>query len=175
MRLTKTDKEAFVHAVMQDVPEVDYKDQARKKAHAALDAQLPKEVQAFVKKCPGWLNEDFTHLPGNLGVVCAVRPLGGFRPYHIRDTMPELWEELKVLADVDTAQSSRRAALKSSVMGVINACNTLKQAKERLPEFEKYLPADRDGNVTAGLPVANVVADLVKLGWPKSANETVEA
>ena len=36
-----------------------------------------------------------------------------------------------------------------------------------LPEFEKYLPAERDVTGTVNLPVANVLAELTNLGWPK--------
>lgn len=89
MRLTKSDKEAFVRAVMDDVPMVDY-DEHR---HSALLCQ-------------------------------------------------------RVFAET---------------------CSTLKTAKERLPEFEKYLPTERGTTGTINLPVANTVADLINAGWPKGA------
>ena len=41
---------------------------------------------------------------------------------------------------------------------------------EAFPEFEKYLPSE--AQPTKNLPaLANVVADLSKLGWPKNATK----
>jgi hypothetical protein len=42
----------------------------------------------------------------------------------------------------------------------------------RLPEFEKYFPAE-DAPISKNLPaLANMVADLTKLGWPKGKTST---
>lgn len=71
-----------------------------------------------------------------------------------------------VMQDVPNTDTCN--ALKAKLTAAIAACFTLKQAKERLPEFVKYLPTDRDSTGTSNLPaVANLVADLVQLGWPK--------
>jgi hypothetical protein len=54
--------------------------------------------------------------------------------------------------------------------GVIESCSSLKQLNERLPEFKKYFPTEE--KPVANLPaLANVVAELSKLGWPKGANK----
>lgn len=49
------------------------------------------------------------------------------------------------------------------------ACKTLKQARERLPEFEKYPPKDVEKSPTMLPALANLVADLTKVGWPATA------
>jgi len=61
-----------------------------------------------------------------------------------------------------------RNALFSSIKGIAYGCSTLRQLKEALPELEKYMP--KEDAPTRNLPaVANVVADMVKLGWKGAA------
>ena len=58
--------------------------------------------------------------------------------------------------------------LRKQLTAVIDSCNTLKQAKAALPEFVKYLPGEPGNAIDRTLPVVgNLVADLMKLGWPK--------
>ena len=65
-------------------------------------------------------------------------------------------------------QRQHRESLKEKISGVIAGCTTVKTAKARLPEFAKYLPEEVEK--TQNLPaIANLVADLTKLGWPKDA------
>jgi hypothetical protein len=68
--------------------------------------------------------------------------------------------------DEDRAVNDAQCALR----GAIEACSTYKQLMTRLPEFEKYYP--KPDAPTANLPaLANVVADLSKLGWPKGVTK----
>ena len=80
-------------------------------------------------------------------------------------------ETLKALDALDApcrAQKETVSKLRSEVKALIAACHTLKQARERLPEFAKYLPAERSPAPKQNpLMVANTVADLTKAGWPK--------
>lgn len=165
MNLNKYDRDAFVAAVMDDVPMVDYKEIANTKAVAAVVALLPKEVQAVYKKFPGYLDNNSVHMPHEFSNLWMPRPLDGFK---CLQNNAELWEELKQLAVKAKTQEEARDTLSAKLRGAIESCRTLKQAQERLPEFAKYLPADRDGSSITTLPVANIVADLTSAGWPKS-------
>lgn len=164
MRLNRDDKEAFVRAVMQDVPSEDFQAQAAELVNDYFKAKAPKDVVAFDKKYPGKLK---TH-------YISGRYISGYHTvfaedtcYNIDSSHPDLWEQVKAVEEKRDEQRQRMRDLEARVRGMIEACNTLKQAKERLPEFEKYLPKDRGAAGTADLPVANVVAELSKAGWPK--------
>lgn len=163
MRLTQFDKTAFVRAVLDDVPEVDYSEQARKLAMKHLIGRMPGIVQQAYKEHPEWIKTAHVGLPSNLQAFHG--PALGYVSY---GTFPdELKEQLAELSGAAKAQSSVRNTLENKVTGLINSVTTLKAALKNFPEFAKYLPADRDAAGTANLPAANVIADLINAGWPK--------
>lgn len=164
MRLTATDKAAFIRAVMGDVPEIDYNELARKKIAAKINELMPPPVKEAVNKHPEWFSNHIY-----ISTPCCL--LGGymFAPsgFSIANQHPELWAELIELGKAAQKQNRARFELENKVKGLISTCTTLKIATERLPEFVKYLPADRDASGTKNLPVANLVSDLIDAGWPK--------
>lgn len=148
---------------MDDVPMTDYKEIAHKKAKETVVSLMPKEVQAVYKKYPSYLSSNGVNLPGLLENLYMPTPSYSA----IKDQAPDVWQELINLEIKYREQESQRSELKSKLTTVIEGCRTLKQAKERLPEFAKYLPAERGTSGTSNLPVANLVADLTAAGWPK--------
>jgi hypothetical protein len=156
-RITKWDREAIVRAIMADVPKPD-----KKKRHEELQAALVKamspECRKVYNKTPSALR---TH---HLGDLIYDGCSWGTRDIVKGDVSEVVIDELcKKYKAEDEAHHDARRALK----GAIEACSTYKQLMTRLPEFEKYYP--KPDAKTANLPaLANVVADLSKLGWPKS-------
>ena len=166
MRLTKTDKEAFVRAVMDDVPQVDYSEQVRSKLKAWGLESLPEEMRSLAKKYPDYFETRYISTPSScpsVQIICDPDwSWGGFKARE-----PEKYAELVVIGELERGQQETREALRRKITGLINECSTLKTAQQRLPEFAKYLPAERDVTGTVNLPVANVLAELTNLGWPK--------
>lgn len=167
MRLNKDDKDAFVRAVMDDVPQVDYQAQFEKIVREDAVAKLPPKIRAI------WNDKDLRHHIKTTTIYGPYfnysRQFGGVAvpgcEYEIKD---DAAIKVKEISDASLAQKTTRNELRAKVESVINGCSTLKQALERLPEFAKYLPKDRDGTGVGSLPaVSNVVADLTKAGWPK--------
>lgn len=156
MRITKWDKQAIVKAIMADVPAIDMK-----KRHEEIQAEVVKlmtpECRKVYKAMPDALRE---YNAGNLlydGYSWSSRSI-------VRGDVAEK-ELKKVLAKYETEDETRSKA-KHALVGAIEACSTLKQLNDRLPEFKKYFPTEQ--KPVANLPaLANVVADLSKLGWPK--------
>lgn len=131
MNLTKSDREAFVRAVMDDVPMVDYDEQVWELlSAAAIELMLEPENTRSLEN-------------------------------------HAVWKEVEKLGEQADAQEKGREAMQRRLTATIGACRTLKQAQRMLPEFEKYLPKERGVTGTTNLPVANLVADLTALGWPK--------
>ncbi len=62
-------------------------------------------------------------------------------------------------------EDSKRAEVGRNLKAAIMACSSVKQLNERLPEFKNYYPS-AEKPVTTLPALANVVADLTKLGWP---------
>lgn len=165
MKLTKAHREAFVRAVMQDVPQIDYATQAHKLVKDANLASLPpqlrpialdKELSIYLKRESYWFGHD-------LGISSVSIFSMGHSYFKLKDKDDKALDKIKAAAE---KQIEQRKALEERVSGVINSCTTLKIAKERLPEFVKYLPEEQEK--TQNLPaIANIVADLTKLGWPK--------
>ena len=167
MKLTKSDREAFVRAVIDDVPTVDYQEQAETLVRSVALSTFPEDLRPMVTKYPDYFESQYVYLPGQLqnryfkiNRSCA----SGF----FKEKFPEIWEQLSALAKQIEEQNEQVRTLRHQLSGVIESCSTLKQAKERLPEFEKYLPKERNGVTVANLPaISNLVTDLTAAGWPK--------
>lgn len=161
MKLTKSDREAFVAAVMNDVPKIDYDERAQKLATELLLESYPAAIQKVYadKELRTYLQNSYIGMPDCLSSFYG--PSTESKSFYTD-------ERLKAIAEEAQAQSQARRTLRESLTGIIGACSTLKQAQERLPEFEKYLPTDRGGSGLTNLPaISNVVAELTKAGWPK--------
>ena len=159
-RINKYEKESIVRAIMADVPTPD---KAKRKAELQADIVklMSPEARKLYKNTPDALRT--YHLgdiiyDGNWGSRDVIRG----------DVTTEAIDEMckKYIAE-DRAVINARNALK----GAIEACSTYKQLMTRLPEFEKYYP--KPDAKSSNLPaLANVVADLSKLGWPKGTTST---
>ena len=166
MKLTKLHREAFVRAVIQDLPQIDYEAMAHKlvqeKAIEALPAKLrpvalDKELRTYLTTDTMWFNQHATGI-GNCAVFSGR---GGY--FRLNDKDQITLDEIMASAQ---HQRDERKRMEERMAGVIAACTTVKMAKTHLPEFEKYLP--KEVEKTNNLPaIANIVADLTKLGWPK--------
>ena len=156
-RITKWDKQAIVKAIMADVPVPD-KRKRKEELQAAVVKAMSPEARKLYKNCPDALR---TQCIGEL----IYDGTWSSRDIIVGDVKAKTVEDLtaKYKAE-DQKFSDARWALK----GAIEACTTIKQLNDRLPEFKKYFPTVE--KPTANLPaLANVVADLSKLGWPKGS------
>lgn len=171
MKLTKYDRDAFVLAAMEDVPKVDYDKQAQTLVLDHLKKVLPTDLQNAIAKYPEWFDAQTIQMPGCLQNFATRMCNNGYTDRYLNQ-WPELKTQLEELSKAKKAQDDKRGALSAQLRGAILNCNTLKQAKEVLPEFVKYLPEDRDGDKKCRqMPViANLVADLLNAGWPKDKN-----
>lgn len=166
MRLTETDRRAFVRAVMGDVPHVDYTEQMNKLVFEEMRQKLPPQVVALMMngKLKGYLNwHDILriHQPNGAGAGVFVTTIADFRP------SSKLMDELAELVLKRNAQLATHTEMQQKLRAAIDGCRTRKQAAEMFPELETYLP-QADAPKTENLPaVANVIADLSKLGWPQ--------
>jgi hypothetical protein len=158
-RITKWDKQAIVKAIMADVPTPD-KVKRREELQAAVVKVMSPECRKLYKKCPSALR---THHIGEL-IYDGTWPS---RDIITGDVNSSIVDDLKAKYEAeDKKVSDARWALK----GAIESCTTIKQLNDRLPEFKKYFPTVQ--KPVANLPaLANVVADLSKLGWPKGESK----
>ena len=166
MKLTKYDREAFVRATLNDIPTADYGAQAqaittryeRSVLHPEVIAAIDNpHVQAFIRpRHELWLSS-------------TIQNPRTYDTYILANLPETVRAELDACVKAHLAARNARYAVKCKLQVAIAACTTLKQAQTRLPEFSKYLPADRDTTGATNLPVvSNVVTDLAALGWPKA-------
>jgi hypothetical protein len=170
MRLTKSDKDAFVLAVVQDIPKIDYQEQVRALVYEDSIAQLPAKVQPIARdKALSHYLETGSYWRTSFGSI---------RVFEARGTSFTLSKEVQAkvekLCELHNEQEKRLDEARAKLRGAIEPCTTLKIALERLPEFEQYLPKQQEKTVY--LPsIANLCADLSKLGWPKDKAAPVKA
>lgn len=169
MRLTKSDKDAFITAVVQDIPKVDYLEQIRAIVVEDSINRLPEKVQAIARdKTLSHFLETTSYWTGNNSILV----------YRARGThySPSKAAQAKIndLTKLSNEQETRLGDARAKLRGAIEPCTTLKVALERLPEFEQYLPKQQEKTVY--LPsIANLCADLATLGWPKDKAAPVKA
>lgn len=160
IKLTKYLRDAFIKAVMADVPKIDYDEQIRQVVVEHYAAKLPPAIRAV------WDNP-------------ATRPyvkLGHGSFYWVTVYAPsqenELPHDLELAArinDISALQSKQtevRSALAAGLHSVVYGCKTYKALHAALPEFEKYFPKEQP-KVEYPVAVTNVVTDFMRAGWPK--------
>jgi len=159
MKIDKYTKQAIVRAIMADVPPID-KAKRRTDLQAAIVKAMSPEVRKVYNKFPKALR---THYFGS-----TISTGYGSTDLIVGDVDNKTLDALiKPYVDEDTARHETECRLK----GVVESCTTLKQLNDRLPEFKKYFPTEQQPS--KNLPaIANVVADLTKLGWPKDGKKT---
>jgi hypothetical protein len=156
MRLDKYTKSSIIRAIMDDVPAPD-KVKRRADLQAAVAKVMSPEVRKVYNKTPGALR---TH---HVGDVIYDGYGWNTRDIIAGDVTDKVIEEI---LKPYKAEDEARYATKRKLQGIVEGCSTLKQLQTLLPEFKQYMPTE--AAPTKNLPaVANMVADLSKLGWPK--------
>lgn len=154
MKFNKLTKQAIVRAIIQDIPPID--SEARAKAiHEAIVKAMGPEVRKLFKTHPSALRK------------ASVRYANPFRTWGSDVTVGDVTEDQikAIIAPYEKQEDERRAA-EAKLSHAFAGINTRKQAMATFPEFEKYYPTEEEP--TKNLPaLANVMADLSKLGWPK--------
>ena len=166
MKLTNYIRDAYINAIMADVPKVDYNEQAEKLARDHIKKMFAKDFpKVKIEDATPWLNVGTVDLPGHLQNIYSVRT-----SYEcLRHT--EVWEPLSEIAKEKDKQDDKRIALRSQLRGAAYSCTTSKQLRELLPEFDKYLPAEQEKTLRTLPAVANIMAEFSKAGWPKDAKK----
>lgn len=172
MRLTNVHREAFVRAVIADVPLIDYDEQIRKIVHEDAISALPAAVREIAREpmLQMFLNKEYFHSETRLMPSVMVYA-SGRGDYKMSESAKQ---KVEALLKLMKSQEKIRFDLREKLQATIAACSTRKIALERLPEFEKYLPSDvTSGSRDALLPaIANLVTDLAAAGWPKGKQAT---
>lgn len=155
MNLTKLHKQAIVRAIMQDTPPLDRAKWAVEIKDAIVKAMSP-EVRKLYKTKPHALrtaNVPYTNMHRHWG---DDMPVGDVTK-----------EQINAIVEPYEKQYKERREMETKLEHAFEGIRTLKQAEATFPEFKKYYPAE--AQPTKNLPaLANVVADLSKLGWPKN-------
>ena len=159
MRLTQTLRKAFINAVMNDVPTIDYRRDIQKYLYDECLKAMPADVRKAYKNHPNWFSPNGINI-GNVGYFYLPVPDG----FKFNTDVVAHAEQIRKNWD---AQTRMLNDLRKKLIGAVTACNTDKALRELLPEFEKYVPVN-EKPVTQNLPaIANVVSAFAQAGWPK--------
>lgn len=154
MKLNKLTKQAIVRAVIQDLPPIDKEARALAVKDAIVKAMSP-EVRKMSKTHPNALR------------TASVAYADPHRHWGSDIVVGDVTnDQLKAIIKPYETQEEERAQAEHKLRHAFEGINTLKQALTTFPEFKKYYPTEAEP--TKNLPaLANVMADLSKLGWPK--------
>lgn len=154
-KLTSIQKSAIVRSIMNDVPETRGEDEFKVMQEKAIEL-MSMEIRGIYAKNPNALAKM------HLGYL--ITP-----PIIVAGDADE--KELMSFYNSNMVKkANERSSLARKIQGAVDGCNTLKQLREHLPEFEKYYKFLETAPVSKNLPaIAGVVAELTKFGWPKDA------
>ena len=154
MNLNKYAKKAIVSSIMADVPKVDIA-AFRKQIEAEIYKLMTPAVRKVLKETPKALNTGYvSELYDGQSWDTRNIILGNVSDKQLRE----------ICKPLDEAVAARQA-IYSKLTGVMESVRTLGALKKLLPEFAAYFPTEDEP--TKNLPaVANLVTDMVKLGWP---------
>lgn len=182
MRLTESIRSAFVHAVLKDTPKVDYTEQRQKLIQDWLYAMAPAPLMRVFKdqsyRRYFSTNHVFYQSPiagrssWGLGKFWLVPDVDG-NTYQLNDKI--ILDKLLEVDRADRLQDGQRGELERKLKATIKAFNTVKQARDALPEFVKYLPDDADPKCKTLPAITDLVTDLVKAGWPDKGKKNDKA
>ena len=180
MKLTNYMRDAFIRAVMADVPAEDTKGFEAEVHKLVLDDALskcPPQVRALWNdpKTQPWVSTNyigFSDRTHGAYFSSLVVPSANRDNYSMSD---KVVEKVKVIGVQKKAVVESRLELERKLRAVAHSVTTRKLLAEALPEFEKYLPADQEKAVRSLPVVANVVSDFVKAGWPKGGKKAPAA
>ena len=185
MKLTKAHKAEFVSAVLADVPTKDYPTQAEDLARKLCQAKYKELGLSGVDINRLKYTGIYIHVwrDDSTDTMVASRPKDELRAYYMCNSFAQINgnglfdRDIAEITDCPEMMAIRQGYadefnmlnnLRKQLTAVIASCSTLKQAKEALPEFIKYLPEEPGSAIDRTLPVVgNLVADLSKAGWPK--------
>jgi hypothetical protein len=164
MRLTNYMRDAFIAAVMNDVPEVDYGREFERVVRLVNQEQFEREFPGLLYSVAlnsPWFRRSHYH-PG-IGGFPSAALIG---PTEAISSHPRVRECIRDIKEKAEAQRTKRGALKASLRGVAYGATTRAALAKALPEFEKYLPREA-ARPTSDLPaLAGVVAAFTQAGWP---------
>jgi hypothetical protein len=150
MKLSKYQKQAFVSAVMDDLPDRDHAELKAQAQAALVDAMSP-ECRALYEKNPKAVRDS------------CINSLGaryGYSTDYLIIGDADTKEILKPFQERAKVRREFRTKLENTVSGL----NSLKQLQETFPELTKYMPAE--ASKTPNLPaVSGIMEALEALGW----------
>jgi hypothetical protein len=177
MKLTKYQREAFVRAVLADVPQVDHAEKIRNEHRKLVEKHLPKPlVAAMADPIAARFVRHNNYVVGSYGLDSAVslglfpstegkaryQSEGDWHPLVPQSDQVRLVEMVKAKVAADAELKRLRVMLE----GVAASKSTSKGLAEALPEFAKYLPPDQPATSRTVPALANVVSEFSKAGWP---------
>ncbi len=174
MRLTNSIKQAFVQAVLDDVPTKDYQELLRGLIRADAMERLPSAVRAIAtdKTLAHFVADHYYHISVNkndgyeqyFGLCLYIKmPTSEYIESHA------IQERKHEYIKAHLAQEKMLNDLRQKLQDAINAVSTVKNARLAMPEFAKYLP--QEASKSSNLPTtifANLLNELVCAGFPKA-------
>jgi len=154
--MNKLEKQAFVKAIMADVPQVDYESQIRKRVEKAVYDAAPPEIKAVLDKpeLHKYLGPHSVYYSRENRALYTIGATSNFRC------------DCTTLDAAHVEQARARKELETKLTSAIAGMTTRKQIATAFPEFEKYLPAEPAKSTN--LPALTDVVNQVKAaGWPK--------
>ena len=180
-RLNESIRSAFVNAVLADTPKVDYAAQRQKVIQDHLfDAAPPAMLRIYkdhdLRRFLRLDHVSYDTAAGNrmswgLGKFWLVPDCD--YTYRIEDKA--VLKQLHEIDALESAQVDQRNKLEVKLKATIQAFNTVKQARDALPEFVKYLPDEADPKCKTLPAITDLVTDLVKAGWPDKGKKNAKA
>lgn len=162
MNLNKYTKQAIVSSILAELPRVDYA-AAKKEIQEKIVVAMSPECQAIFAKSPRALARGYTS---------EQIFKDEYRTEFILGDITRV--ELDAISKPYTDAHQDREAIRQKLEAAIEPLRTRKQFVDRFPEFSQHAPPEH-GKCTTLPAVANIVADMIKLGWEPKVTKASHA
>jgi len=154
--MNKSQKEQFVYDVLKSLPHVDFVEQARVLLCNDAIGLLPKELKTYTD----YLETCYVSINGGNCMSVRVRN-NRYKP------SDEIKEQVISLHEKHVEQKAKLKSAENELYALIKSCNSVKRAKEILPEkLHKFLP-DEAQKVTSNTALVseNLIKNLEQMGF----------
>lgn len=153
--MNKSQKEQFVQDVLKSLKVVDYIEMARLLLVKDAESKLPDDLKNYID----YLETTYVNIYGASCMSVRVRN----NRYVASE---EIKSQVKSMHDLHIEQKQKLKSMEIEIYQLIKNCNTLKKAKEILPEkLHKFLPPEAEKSSTSTAIVSdNLIKSLEVMG-----------
>lgn len=163
-RLNDSMRRAFVNAVMQATPQIDYDEQMRVFLQREAISFLPATLSALYPEYGEYFEHTYFSTPGGFANVSVVGDANALKERV--NTTPQLRAMYDAISSQRAAQTEKMQALRQKLRATALNVGTVKSLREAVPELARFVPDDNPEVNRLAPAHTELITDLRAAGLP---------